>query len=102
MGDEYYKSRQFCRDKGCDVQIEMDKYEKDGSMYEGLKGECRGNCRFSRTDFVMYLDEQGFVLRGLGEVDATFAGGTAYQFHDWLQKYGVEIVKAELAEEEVA
>ncbi|MBN1544166.1 hypothetical protein JW898_01755 [Candidatus Woesearchaeota archaeon] len=91
MGEEHYKSREFCRDIGCEVQQELDKYEKENPMYEVRKTECVGNCRYTREDFMIWLNSNGYTLKG--KTDEIFASGTAHQFHEWLQKHGVEIAK---------
>ncbi|MBU2560827.1 MAG: hypothetical protein KKD17_00895 [Nanoarchaeota archaeon] len=93
MGEEHYKSREFCRDIGCEVQQELDRHERGSKMYEQAKQECRGNCKETRQTFLMWLRENEYALRNTQENADVFAGGTAYEFHDWLQKHGVEIVK---------
>lgn len=59
-----YKSREFCKAVGCEVQLELNNLDKDSPEYNKLKETCEKACR-----------------------------KTAWEFHDWLMKEGFSIVK---------
>jgi hypothetical protein len=59
-----YKSREYCNSVGCEVQLELNKHQKNSPEYEHIKLTCVTTCK-----------------------------KTAWEFHDWIQKQGYEIIK---------
>lgn len=56
-----YKSRTFCNDVKCPVQIELNSKNADSKEFEKIKNECE-KCRFSAREFHHWLTEKGYII----------------------------------------
>ncbi|MFN4133324.1 MAG: hypothetical protein ACK4GQ_03025 [Candidatus Hadarchaeales archaeon] len=61
-GFEEYKSREFCRDVRCPVQLLLDKREKGSQEYEEIREICRAGCLHTTREFHYWLIDHGYQI----------------------------------------
>jgi hypothetical protein len=57
-----YKSREFCNDVECPVQMELNSVEEGSVEYERIRQICRKDCKFSARDFHYWLMDNGYCI----------------------------------------
>lgn len=57
-----YKSREFCNDIKCPVQLELNLVEKDSKEYETIRGKCKAGCMHSAREFHYWLIDKGYLI----------------------------------------
>ncbi len=57
-----YKSREFCKEVECPVQVELNSLEKGSDEYEKVRKNCRTGCRFTTWDFHHWLIDKGYSI----------------------------------------
>ncbi|MFH1577766.1 MAG: hypothetical protein ABIC18_01670 [Candidatus Omnitrophota bacterium] len=63
-----YKRREFCKDVGCSLQLELDAREQGSCEYEKIRQICKTNCKYSTYQFHHWLIKKGFsIVRPQGE-----------------------------------
>jgi hypothetical protein len=56
-----YKSREFCRDVKCPVQLQLEA-QKNSEGYEKVREKCRKDCRYTAWQFHHWLIERGYLV----------------------------------------
>lgn len=57
-----YKSREFCNDVKCPVQVELNSSEKDSGEYEKIRQTCKVKCRYTAWQFHHWLIEKDYLI----------------------------------------
>ena len=57
-----YKSREFCKDVKCSVQLELDTKKPGSKEYEEIRQTCRTSCRHTTWEFHHWLIEKGYLI----------------------------------------
>lgn len=61
-GYEDYKSREFCRDVCCPVQLELNTLEKGSAEYEKTRQACKAGCKYTAWQFHHWLMDEGYLV----------------------------------------
>ncbi len=89
-----YQSREYCKDVKCPYQLELNRMQKDTPEYDEFKIQCQEECAHTRLDFMQWLVGHDYKIQGLDKSSQVFCSAkTAYEFHDWLKKEGMRILK---------
>lgn len=62
-----YKSREFCNDVKCEVQLKLNS-EKDFKEYEKIRQTCKTNCKYSAWQFHHWLMDKGYLILKLEKI----------------------------------
>lgn len=89
----HYQSGDFCRDVGCTVIHDLERADKESPIHGMYMNKCRRECGHSREEFMLWLRNNGYRLEGAGRAGEICPDGTAYEFHDFLTRNGIDIVK---------
>jgi len=65
-----YKSREFCNDVKCPVQLELNSKKKGSEEYERIRQTCREDCRYTTWQFHRWLTEHGYLIVKKEEIKA--------------------------------
>jgi hypothetical protein len=57
-----YKSREFCRDVKCPVQLLLDTKEKGSEEYERVREICKVGCLHTTREFHYWLIDKGYLI----------------------------------------
>jgi len=57
-----YKSREFCNDVKCPVQLELNARKPGSKEYEEIRQTCRTSCRHTTWEFHHWLIEKGYLI----------------------------------------
>jgi hypothetical protein len=57
-----YKSREFCNDAKCPVQLELNAKKPGSKEYEEIRQTCRTSCRHTTWEFHHWLIEKGYLI----------------------------------------
>jgi hypothetical protein len=57
-----YKSREFCKDVKCPVQLELNTKKEGSEEYEKIRKTCRTDCRYTTWQFHHWLIEKGYLV----------------------------------------
>jgi len=57
-----YKSREFCNDLKCSVQLELNSKKKGSEEYERVRQACREACKHTAWQFHHWLIEKGYLI----------------------------------------
>ena len=57
-----YKSREFCNDVKCPVQLEMNSKKQGSKEYEKIRQTCKTNCKHSAREFHYWLIGRGYLI----------------------------------------
>ena len=57
-----YKSREFCNDVKCAIQMQLNAQKKDSEEYEKIRQTCRIGCIFTTWQFHHWLMEKGYLI----------------------------------------
>jgi hypothetical protein len=57
-----YKSREFCNDVQCPVQMELNNPRDKPEEYERIRETCRTSCRYTTWQFHHWLIEKGYLI----------------------------------------
>lgn len=57
-----YKSREFCNDVKCPVQLELNTKKPGSKEYEEIRQTCRTSCRHTTWEFHHWLIEKGYLI----------------------------------------
>lgn len=57
-----YKSREFCNDVNCPVQLKLNSLEKASAEYEKIRETCRTGCEFTTWQFHHWLMDEGYSI----------------------------------------
>jgi hypothetical protein len=57
-----YRTREFCNDIRCPVQMELNRRPQGSMEYENVREECRKACRRTTHEFHKWLIEKGFLI----------------------------------------
>lgn len=57
-----YRRREFCRDTGCPVQLELDARKEGSKEYEDIRKTCKQGCKHTAYNFHHWLIEKGFCV----------------------------------------
>ncbi|MCK5708790.1 MAG: hypothetical protein KAI43_14170 [Candidatus Aureabacteria bacterium] len=57
-----YKRREYCKDIGCEVQLELDENESNKEEYEKLREICKTGCIHTTYEFHHWLIEKGYLV----------------------------------------
>jgi len=61
-GYSEYKTREFCNDLKCPVQITLNSLKDQPAAYELIRQTCRTACRYSTWQFHHWLIEKGYLI----------------------------------------
>ena len=62
QGYREYRSREFCNDVKCPVQVRLNAKEKGSEEYERIREECKAACKHSTREFHYWLMGKGFLI----------------------------------------
>ncbi len=57
-----YRSREFCNDVKCPVQMELNSKKQNSEEYERIRQTCRTDCRFTTWQFHHWLIDKGYLI----------------------------------------
>ena len=57
-----YKRREYCNDVKCPVQMEMNTKKEGSEDYEKLRNNCQTACLHTTWEFHQWLNKQGFEI----------------------------------------
>ena len=57
-----YKTREFCREVKCPVQLELDSKEPGSEEYEKVRRTCRTDCKYTAWKFHHWLMDEGYLI----------------------------------------
>lgn len=57
-----YKSREFCKDVKCPVQLLLDTREKGSEEYERIREICKAGCLHTTREFHYWLIDKGYLI----------------------------------------
>ncbi len=57
-----YRSREFCNDVECPVQLELNSLEKGSEGYEKVREACKSDCRHTARQFHYWLMDRGYLV----------------------------------------
>ncbi len=57
-----YKSREFCKDVKCPVQLELNSKKPGSEEYEKIRQTCRTNCEHTTWEFHHWLIDKGYLI----------------------------------------
>jgi hypothetical protein len=57
-----YKSREFCNDVRCPVQMELNEKKNVPEEYEKIRLTCKTSCRYTARQFHHWLIEKGYLI----------------------------------------
>jgi hypothetical protein len=57
-----YRSREFCNDVKCPVQMELNSKRQNSEEYERIRQICRTDCRFTTWQFHHWLMDKGYLI----------------------------------------
>lgn len=57
-----YKSREFCKDVKCPVQLKLDAEKPGSEIYERIRQICRTDCKYTTWEFHHWLMEKGYLI----------------------------------------
>jgi hypothetical protein len=57
-----YQRREYCKDIGCTVQIELDRCEPGSPDYDGVRARCKDACIHTTYEFHHWLIEHGYEI----------------------------------------
>ena len=57
-----YQRREFCKDVGCPVQLELMTHPEGSDEYERIRQTCRTDCRYTTWQFHHWLIDHGYVV----------------------------------------
>lgn len=57
-----YKSREYCNDVKCPVQMDLNAQEKGSEEYEKIRRICKADCRHTAWEFHHWLMEKGYLI----------------------------------------
>ena len=57
-----YKRREYCKDIGCPVQLELEKYESGSADYDRVRARCQQACIHTTYEFHHWLIEHGYEV----------------------------------------
>ena len=57
-----YRSREFCKDVKCPVQLELDSRKPDSEEYEKIRQICKTGCKHSAREFHYWLIDKGYLI----------------------------------------
>ena len=61
-GYKDYKRREFCKDVGCSVQLDLDAQDPNSQRYERIRQICKHGCKYTTYQFHHWLIEKGFLI----------------------------------------
>jgi len=57
-----YKSREFCNDVKCPVQLELNSKKLGSEEYEEIRKTCRTDCKHTTREFHYWLIDKGYLI----------------------------------------
>jgi len=57
-----YKSREFCNDVRCPVQLELNSKKQGSEGYEKIRQTCKTNCKHTAREFHYWLIGRGYLI----------------------------------------
>lgn len=57
-----YQRREYCKDVGCPVQLELDAQTPGAEDYERIRKVCQTNCRHTTYEFHHWLIQKGYLI----------------------------------------
>lgn len=57
-----YRRREYCKDIGCPVQLQLEKQQPDSSAYETTRNTCKTGCIHTTYEFHHWLIAKGYLL----------------------------------------
>ncbi len=57
-----YKSREYCKDVKCPVQLELNTKTPGSEDYEKVRLKCRTTCKHTTWEFHHWLIEKGYLI----------------------------------------
>lgn len=57
-----YRSREYCKDVRCPVQLELNSKTPGSEEYERTRASCRTACRHTAWEFHHWLMEKGYLI----------------------------------------
>lgn len=57
-----YKSREFCNDVKCSVQLKMNAYKPGSKEYEKIREICKTGCKHTAREFHYWLIGKGYLI----------------------------------------
>lgn len=57
-----YQRREFCKDVGCSVQLELNNQVVGSEEYENLRSTCRTDCKYTTWEFHHWLIDKGYLI----------------------------------------
>ena len=61
-GYEEYKSREFCKDVKCPVQLVLNSQKQGSEEYEKTRKTCRTDCKHTTWEFHHWLIDKGYII----------------------------------------
>jgi len=61
-GHVEYKSREFCNDVKCPVQIKMNAHKPGSKEYEKIRETCKTGCVHTTREFHYWLIGKGYLI----------------------------------------
>ena len=57
-----YKSREFCKDVKCPVQLELNSKKLGSEEYDKIRKICRTGCKHTTWEFHHWLIDKGYLI----------------------------------------
>ena len=57
-----YQRREYCKDIGCPVQLELEKYQSGSADCERVRATCKQACIHTTYEFHHWLIEHGYLV----------------------------------------
>ncbi len=57
-----YRRREYCKDIGCPVQLELETFEPGAEDYERVRARCKSACVHTTYEFHHWLTEHGYLV----------------------------------------
>lgn len=61
-GYQEYQRREFCKEKKCPVQLNLDSRSPDSREYEKIREICKSKCKYTAYQFHHWLIEKGYLI----------------------------------------
>lgn len=103
-----YKSREFCNDVRCSVQMELNENKDMPEEYEKIRETCRTSCRYTARQFHHWLVEKGYIILASSKLknnEKTVLANLDKELVDWVDqqiKNGKFCDRSQLIESAVA
>ncbi len=57
-----YKRREYCKDIGCPIQLDLDAQKEGSEEYERIRLICKNDCKRTTYEFHHWLINKGYLI----------------------------------------